>query len=74
MAGHVARSYGLYELEGWLASYEHKYGLTSEEFYRLHLLDSVELLKVSRFDRHVWASYYREVKEIMRRRERYGHE
>lgn len=69
------RYYGLYELEGWLAEYEHKYGLTSEEFYRLHLFDSVELLaRVRRFDRHVWASYYREAKEIARRRERYGHE
>lgn len=62
------RTYGLYELEGWLASYEHRYRLASEDFYRLHLDDSVELLKMRRIDRHIWASYYREAKEIMRRR------
>jgi hypothetical protein len=64
------RTYGLYELEGWLAEYEHRYKLSSEEFYRLHLDDSEELLRLPRFDRHVWASYYREAKEIMRRRDR----
>lgn len=71
------RTYGLYELEGWLADFEHKYKLSSEEFYRLHLDDDVGLLsagplaklpgKISRFDRHVWASYYREAKAIERR-------
>jgi hypothetical protein len=41
-----------------LVLFERRFGMSSDEFYERHLAD--EPLDMARFERHVWASFYRD--------------
>lgn len=56
------RYYDADSLERVLASLERDYGMSSAEFYAAHVAG--EPLDVSRFTRHVWASFYRDVRRL----------
>ena len=51
------------KLEHALGTLEERYGMTSEAFYAAHVSDDAERLEdIARYDRHVWASFYREAR------------
>lgn len=56
-------SYSAASLSRPLAWLERTYGLTSEEFYSAYLADEVPA-RISGFHRHVWASFYRDVRRM----------
>jgi hypothetical protein len=41
-----------------LVLFEHSFGMASDDFYERHVAD--EPLDIPHFERHVWASFYRE--------------
>ena len=43
---------------------EDRYGVSSEEFYAAHLADEGLPEGLSGFNRHAWASFYRELQEF----------
>ena len=54
--------YDAESLERVLAALEREHGMTSAEFYARHV--AREPLEVPRFARHVWASFYRDVRRL----------
>jgi hypothetical protein len=57
------RYYTAESLEQVLRSFEDRYGLSSSDFYELHLADQLPL-EVPGFHRHTWASFYRDVQRL----------
>ena len=55
--------YTVASLERVLASFEEHYGLSTTDFYEAHVADA-ELDHIPRFHRHVWASFYRNVRRM----------
>jgi hypothetical protein len=61
------RYYNAASLERSLGAFERLYGMSSDEFYKAHSApgdDSPLLKDVPRFERHVWASFYRELRRL----------
>ena len=56
-------SYNAASLERLLAWFERTYELSSEDFYTAYLANEVPS-RVSGFHRHVWASFYRDVRRM----------
>jgi hypothetical protein len=58
-------SYNAASLERVLLVLERHYGMSSAEFYAAH--EAGESLEgIPEFDRHVWASFYRDVRRLRR--------
>jgi hypothetical protein len=57
------RYYSAASLRRVLEDLERAYGMTSPEFYDAYVADEVPA-RVSRFHRHVWASFYRDVRRL----------
>jgi hypothetical protein len=56
-------TYNIASLEHALGTLEERYGMTSDAFYVAHVsADNKRLAEIARFDRHVWASFYREAR------------
>ena len=47
-----------------LATFEGRYGMSSEEFYAAHVTDSASVVQIPGFHRHIWASFYRDVRRL----------
>lgn len=57
------RYYGAAGLRVTLDHLEHTYGLSSDDFYAAYLDDKVPAT-IPGYHRHVWASFYRDVKRL----------
>ncbi len=55
--------YSAASLRRVLSDLEERYGVTSAEFYSAYLADEVPS-RVSRYHRHVWASFFRDVERM----------
>ena len=53
--------YDVDSLRSVLPLFEEYYGVSSEDFYAAHLADDGLPEGLTGFDRHVWASFYRDV-------------
>lgn len=58
------RYYNATTLERTLAAYEAHFALSSADFYAEHEAESARVAAIPGFHRHVWASYYREWREL----------
>jgi hypothetical protein len=56
--------YSAASLERVLASFEEHYGMSSDDFYAAHVARSAAVSHISRFHRHTWASFYRDVRRL----------
>jgi hypothetical protein len=52
--------YDASSLDRTLVALERRYGMPSREFYELHVAGELSA-EISNFDRHVWASFYRDL-------------
>ena len=57
------RTYSANSLERVLLSFERRYEMSSAEFYGRHAADE-PLPEISGFHRHVWASFFRDVRRL----------
>jgi hypothetical protein len=55
-------TYNTASLEHTLGALEERYGMSSDEFYDAHVGEGERVKEIPRFDRHVWASFYREAR------------
>jgi hypothetical protein len=55
-------TYNTASLEHTLGVLEERYGMSSDEFYEAHVGEGERVEGIPRFDRHVWASFYREAR------------
>jgi len=53
--------YSADSLASVLPKFEEHYGMTSEDFYAAHMADEGLPEGLTGFNRHVWASFYRDV-------------
>jgi hypothetical protein len=56
--------YDVESLRRALGEFEHAYGLSSEEFYEIHISGGELPPELPRFDRHVWASFVEDVHRL----------
>lgn len=47
-----------------LVSFEERYGLNSDAFYEAYVQDGEAIAHVPGFQRHVWASFYRDARRL----------
>lgn len=56
--------YDLDSLSRALGTFEQRYGLSSEDFFRGHRHDGISVREIPGFDRHLWASFYLDVQRM----------
>jgi hypothetical protein len=56
--------YDLSSLSQSLSLFEERYGISSEDFYEGHKIDSPAVKKIPGFHRHLWASFYLDVRRM----------
>jgi hypothetical protein len=58
------RYYTAQSLRAIIDSFEERFGMDSETFYKAHYADDESVRGIPRFVRHSWASFYREWREL----------
>lgn len=56
--------YDLNSLSKALELLEERYGISSEEFYESHKADGQAVAEIPGFHRHLWASFYQDVRRM----------
>lgn len=56
--------FDLSSLSKSLSLFEERYGISSEDFYESHKIDSPAAAKIPGFHRHLWASLYLDVRRM----------